>query len=214
MYKPLGRFFQEMLPNTDDVVNFIKQPQEYDEQLLSWLMPEHYDAVATADVLVGAWWELGKPELNDVETADGKLCLGSFAGELVDVLFMNLKENFNYVTKEVYGGHRIVEQSSYLSQNAIYTCLGDGKYLRSKYTGPLDVEYFEIDYQEDDELASLDVANDAFVMNGNYTMFQVPWGILIYDLVPQDGGSYFVFRVGEYMIVSPVDPKTHEPKEW
>lgn len=213
MYKPLGRFFQEKLPNTDDVVNFIKQPGDYEEQLLTWLMPEYYSTVATVDVLVSTWWELGKPELNDVETADGKLCLASFASELVDALFMNLEAYFNYVTKEACGGHRVEKENASIGVG-VYTYLGDGKYLRSKYTGPLDVDYFEIDYQEDDELASLDVTNDAFVMNGNYTMFQVPWGSLIYDLVPQDGGSYFMFRVGEYMIVSPVDPKTHEPKEW
>lgn len=211
MYKPLGRFFQETLPNTSDVVNFIKQPQDYDEQLLAWLMPEHYDAVATVDVLVGAWWELGKPELNDVETADGKLCLGSFAGELVDALFMNLKENFNYVTKEVYGGHRIVEQSSYLSGNAVYTYLGGGLYLRSRYTGPLDEDYFEID---NDELASLDVANDDFVLGGNYTMWQLPWDTHVSAVVPQDGKSYLVFHVDEYLVISPVNSKTHEPEEW
>lgn len=211
MYKPLGRFFQEMLPCTDDVVNFIKQPQDCEEQLLAWLMPEHYDAVATVDVLVGAWHELCKPELNDVETADGKLCLGSFASELVDALFMNLKENFNYVIKEVYGGHRIVEQDSKLSMNAVYTYLGDGLYLRSRYTGPLDEGCFEID---NDELASLDTVNDDFVLGGNYTMWQLPWYSHVSAAVPDDGKSYLVFCVDEYLVISPVNSKTHEPEEW
>ena len=214
MYKPLGRFFQEMLPDTSDIVGFIKHPEEHRQQLLDWLMPEYYDSLNTIDVLVGAWLELGKPELNDVETADGKLCLGKFASELADVFFMNLKEYFNYVTKEVYGGHRIVEQSSYLSKNAVYTYLGDGLYLRSRYTGPLDEDYFEIDRQENDELASLDMTNDDFVLGGYYTMWQLPWNTHIDAIVPQDGKSYFMFRVDEYMIVSPVDPKTHEPEEW
>lgn len=213
MYKPLGRFFQGMLPYTSDIVGFIKHPEEYREQLLEWLMPEYYDAVETVDILVGAWCEMGKPELDTVDSHDDMLHLGTFANALVDRLLLDVEEYFNYVTKEAYAGHYVEKEDASVAVG-VYTYLGDGKYLRSKYTGPLDVDYFEIEYQEDDELASLDVTNDAFVMNGNYTMFHVPWGSVIYDLVPQDGGSYFVFRVGEYMIVSPVDPKTHEPKEW
>lgn len=213
MYKPLRRFFQEMLTDTPGVIGFIKHPEEYREQLLEWLMPEHYDAVDTVDILVGAWWELGKPELNNVDSHDDVLHLGTFANALVDTFLLDGENYFNYVTKEVYPGHWVEKENASIGIG-VYTYLGDGKYLRSKYTGPLDVDYFEINCQEDDELASLDVANDAFVMNGDYTMFQVPWGSLIYDLVPQDGGSYFMFRAGEYMIMSPVDPKTHESKEW
>lgn len=213
MYKPLGRFFLEMLPDTPAVIGFIKQPEEYREQLLAWLMPEYYDAVETVDILVGAWCEMGNPYLGTVDSHDGTIDLGTFANALVDTFLLDVEEYFNYVTKEAYAGHHVEKEDASIGVG-VYTYLGDGKYLRSKYTGPLDEDYFEIDYQEDDELASLDVTNDAFVVNGNYTMFQVPWGSLIYDLVPQDGGSYFMFRVDEYMIVSPVDPKTHEPKEW
>lgn len=207
MYKPLGNFFQEMLPDTPAVIGFIKHPEEYRQQLLEWLMPEYYDALDTVDILVGAWCEMGKPELDTVDSHDDMLHLGTFANALVDRLLLDVEEYFNYA------GHHVENENASIGVG-VYTYLGDGKYLHSKYRGLLDVDYFEIDDQQDDELESLDVTIDAFVMNGNYTMFQVPWGSLIYNLVPQDGGSYFVFRVDEYMIVSPVDPKTHEPKEW
>lgn len=128
-----------MLPDTPGVIGFIKYPEEYREQLLAWLMPEYYDAVEIVDILVGAWWEMGKPELDTVDSHDGTIDLGAFANALVDTLLLDVEEYFNYVTKEAYGGHRVENENASIGVG-VYTYLGDGKYLRSKYTGPLDVD--------------------------------------------------------------------------